>query len=73
MNRYVVERRNGKCWIECDSIYANYVRNPIDYLKSIYANDGYEHYRIVIKNKNYRKVVYIQTGKRVFNQRAINE
>lgn len=72
MNRYVLERRNGNYWVEYE-VAKFYSRNPIDYLKSIYANDGYEHYRIVIKNKNYRKVVFVQTGKRVFNERAINE
>lgn len=73
MKKYVLERRNGNRWVEYDSIMENYTRNPIDYLKSIYANDGYEHYRIVIENKNYRKVVFVQTGKRVFTEPAINE
>ena len=73
MKRYVLERRNGNRWVEYHSIMENYTRNRIDYLKSIYANDGYEHYRIVIENKNYRKVVFVQTGKRVFTEPAINE
>lgn len=73
MKRYVLERRNGNCWVKYASIMANYTRKPIDYLKSIYANDGYEHYRIVIENKNYRKVVFVQTGKRVFAEPAVNE
>lgn len=51
MKKYVLERRNGNRWVEYDSVMENYTRNPIDYLKSIYANDGYEHYRIVIENK----------------------
>ena len=73
MKRYVLERRNGNRWVEYDSIMENYTRNRIDYLKSIYANDRYEHYRIVVENKNYRKVVLVQTGKRVFTEPAINE
>ena len=73
MKRYVLERRNGNRWVEYDSIMENYTRNPIDYLKSIYVNDGYEHYRIVVENKNYRRVVFVQTGKRVFTEPAINE
>lgn len=73
MNKYVLERRNGKYWIKCDIIHSHYKNKPIDYLKNICKNDSYEHYRIVIENKNYRKVIYVQLGKRVFNEPAINE